>query len=46
MVSKRNTYFEAVLKQAGFDRFLAQKINEYRNIMHKNSPQLLSFMIT
>lgn len=30
MVPKTNTYIEAILKQAGFDSFIAQKINVYK----------------
>jgi hypothetical protein len=36
MAVKRNTYIEAVLKQAGFGSFMLKKLMLSKNIMRKN----------
>ncbi len=43
MVLNRNTYFETVLKQAGFDDLVAKKINEYREYHEQKVKSVVKF---
>jgi hypothetical protein len=43
MATKINTYFEAVLKQAGFDGLVARKINGYREYHEQKRKLVLNF---
>ena len=44
-MAKRNTYFEAVLKQVGFDDLVARKINEYRDYHAQKVRQVENFYV-